>query len=52
MYFPLLLLFSVLCQEIFARAPTNPLLWSRQPCSIIDMPYHSGMRGRNGIYWG
>lgn len=71
MYIPLLLLFSVLCQETLAKTPTNPLLWFRvsyytshiqsdvpetdnkqEPCSPNDSPYHSGLRGRNGIYWG
>ncbi|KAK3335036.1 glycoside hydrolase superfamily [Neurospora tetraspora] len=52
MYLPLLLLLNVLCQETLAMPPTNPLLWFREPCSSMDMPYHFGMRGRNGIYWG
>lgn len=52
MYLPLLLLFSVFCQETLAKTPTNPLLWFREPCSPNDSPYHAGLRGRNGIYWG
>ncbi|KAK3396627.1 glycoside hydrolase superfamily [Sordaria brevicollis] len=52
MYIPLLLLFSVLCQGTLAKTPTNPLLWFREPCSPNDSPYHAGLHGRNGIYWG